>query len=407
MYEAGVVPGGICRSHYIRPGTTTILSARPDDGCAYRFEAGGGHWIFGGDPAITAFLAAHAPMREYRRKAAVYFPDSGRMVPYPLQYHLSHLEPDVAAQALDEIRQSRPRVCATLSDWIEQNFGPALTKLFFGPFHEAYTAGWWTSVAPADAFKSPLDLRLVELGAAGGGTEAGYNQTFVYPESGMDALLAALSRQAAVTVNRRVASIDCARREIHFENGGGALHSRLLATLPLNRMVQLTGLALDAAPGPATSVLTLNIGARRGPKYPDVHWLYVPRTRSGFYRVGFYSNVDRSFLPAQRPDNAALYVERAYRSGERPTSEAIDTYARSVVAELQSWGMIGEPDAISPSWIETGYTWSLPGSPWRQLALSQLLERGVHMTGRYGLWRFQGIAESVRDGLSAGAALRP
>jgi hypothetical protein len=29
------------------------------------------------------------------------------------------------------------------------------------------------------------------------------------------------------------------------------------------------------------------------------------------------------------------------------------------------------------------------------------------MTGRYGLWRFQGIAESVRDGLCAGAALQP
>jgi hypothetical protein len=69
--------------------------------------------------------------------------------------------------------------------------------------------------------------------------------------------------------------------------------------------------------------------------------------------------------------------------------------------------MIGKLDVLSPSWVETAYTWSLPGSRWRELAMGRLLENGVCMTGRYGLWRFQGIAESVRDGLSAGAALRP
>jgi hypothetical protein len=37
----------------------------------------------------------------------VYFPESGRLVPYPLQCHLAHLEPTVAARALAEIRQSR------------------------------------------------------------------------------------------------------------------------------------------------------------------------------------------------------------------------------------------------------------------------------------------------------------
>jgi protoporphyrinogen oxidase len=406
-YEADAAPGGICRSQYIRPGTSETFPSRPEDGCAYRFEVGGGHWIFGGDPAITAFLRSHTPMQVHRRRSAVYFPDSGRLVPFPLQYHLSHLEPDLAARAFDEIRHSRLRVCETLSDWIEQNFGSTLTKLFFGPFHEAYTAGLWTSVAPADAFKSPLDLRLVERGMEGSDAETGYNHTLAYPSSGMDALLAAMSRNADLRLNHRAARIDCARREIQFEDGGGTSYRHLLSTIPLDRMVQLTGMTVDAVPGPATSVLTLNIGARRGPNCPDVHWIYLPRSRSGFFRVGFYSNVDPGFLPAHSPDRVAVYVERAYRSGQRPAPEAIEIYARSAVEELRSWGMIGKLDVLSPSWVETAYTWSLPGSRWRELAMGRLLENGVCMTGRYGLWRFQGIAESVRDGLSAGAALRP
>jgi hypothetical protein len=35
-----------------------------------------------------------------------------------------------------------------------------------------------------------------------------------------------------------------------------------------------------------------------------------------------------------------------------------------------------------------------------------LAEHGIHSIGRYGTWKFQGIAESVQEGLYVGAALR-
>ncbi len=53
VYEAASAPGGICSSYYVRPGSTQRLSQAPADGEAYRFEIGGGHWIFGGDPAFS------------------------------------------------------------------------------------------------------------------------------------------------------------------------------------------------------------------------------------------------------------------------------------------------------------------------------------------------------------------
>ena len=82
----------------------------------------------------------------------------------------------------------------------------------------------------------------------------------------------------------------------------------MVSTLPLVDMVRLAGLSIDAEPDPHTSVLVLNIGAERGPRHPDTHWVYQPRSASGHHRIGCYSNVDASFLPRAavtrtRPDH--------------------------------------------------------------------------------------------------------
>src|SRR5271157_1710 len=63
VYEAEEAPGGICSSYYVRPGSRERLHDSPQDGEAYRFEIGGGHWIFGGDPAVLRFIRRLAPVK--------------------------------------------------------------------------------------------------------------------------------------------------------------------------------------------------------------------------------------------------------------------------------------------------------------------------------------------------------
>lgn len=171
----------------------------------------------------------------------------------------------------------------------------------------------------------------------------------------------------------------------------------------------MSGLEAGERPDPYTSVLVLNIGARRGARCPDDHWLYVPQSRSGFHRVVFYSNVDRSFLPASRPEETvSLYIERAFLGGEPcPAGDALRRYCDSVVQELTDWGFIGDAEIVDPTWIDVAYTWSWPGSSWRVKAIEALQEAGIFQVGRYGRWVFQGIADSVRDGFVIGGALRP
>src|SRR5512139_161684 len=94
-------PGGICAS-YERDG--------------YRFEPGGGHWIFGGDPTVTRLIARASEVRSYSRRSAVLFLGGHEatrdlrhlMVPYPIQDNLFALPKGIRNTALAEILDARP-----------------------------------------------------------------------------------------------------------------------------------------------------------------------------------------------------------------------------------------------------------------------------------------------------------
>jgi len=405
VYEAAETPGGICSSYYMRLGHEERLFSAPKDGEAYRFEIGGGHWIFGGDPLVLRFIRSLTPVKSYARRSSVYFSRSNLYVPYPLQNHLGYLGKEIAAKALTEIASTPKGNPKSMADWIEQTFGKTLTELFFAPFHELYTAGLWTRIAPQDAYKSPVDFSLVVQGAFDKTPPVGYNATFVYPIEGLNNLARRLTENCQVHYGKKVVKVDVQRKEVHFEDGDSVCYDRLISTLPLNRMVEMASLEVGCDPDPYTSVLVLNIGATQGPKCLDDHWLYIPDSRSGFHRVGFYSNVDNSFLPASSRaggDRVSIYVERAYPGGEKPDEAEIKTYSQAVLLELKEWGFIDEPEVVDQTWIDVAYTWSWPDSKWKNMTLKLLEEYDIYQVGRYGRWAFQGILESIKEGLTAG-----
>ncbi len=408
VFEAVAEPGGICSSYYVRPGERERLAQAPKDEDAYRFEIGGGHWIFGGDPTILQFLRTIAPLKSYQRRSSVYFADQELYVPYPIQNHLRYLGSDVVRKVLKELVE-QPGDFRTMEEWMAQSFGQTLCDLFFNPFHDLYTAGLYKTIAPQDAYKSPVSLSHVIQGAFDDAPSVGYNVTFVYPAEGLNTLAQRMASACDIRYGKRIVEIDTKNREVAFADGTSADYNALLSTLPLNTVLQMTGIKPEAQADPHTAVLVLNIGARRGERCPHDHWLYNPDAKSGFHRVGFYSNVDRSFMPkSARQDNNAvsIYVERAYRSDVKPTAQEVQQYADAVVRELQEWGYITEAEVVDPTWIDVAYTWSNPNSTWKKEALQLLEEQGIYQIGRYGRWVFQGIADSVRDGFYAGASFK-
>jgi protoporphyrinogen oxidase len=333
----------------------------------------------------------------YERRAAVRIGSLGLTIPYPLQAHFEGLGAALARTIAGELEpgpgQSAPP--RTLRDWLEGSFGATLCGLFFGPFHDRYTAGLTSLIAPQDSYKSPA------------GAEPGYNASFRYPVGGLDVLAARLGQGCDIRYGKRLVSIDRRGRSLGFADGSESGYDRVLSTLPLHQVVSLASLEVTETPDPYTSVLVLNVGGPRGPSCPQVHWQYEPDSRSAFHRIGFYSNVDTDFLPAGRRggSHVSMYVERAFAGGHLPSPLEVSEYSESVISELQERGYIGIPEAVHASWVEVAYTWRLPGSRWKETALEALDSVRIHQVGRYGRWHFQGIADSVRDGADAGRSL--
>lgn len=403
IYEATGIPGGICRSYYVTPsGKKTYFRENND---SYRFEIGGGHWIFGADNEVLDFIKSFVSVKSYERNSAVYFPDMNIYVPFPIQNYLFYLPKDIRLKALKEIKSNLNKqnfkAATTMKEWLKESFGRTLSEVFFFPFHELYTAGLYTEIAPQDKFKTPLDLNLIIKGAESKTPAVGYNAIFIYPKEGLDRLLDKMAKRCKINYNKKVAKIDLNKKEVLFKDGSGVKYESLISTLSLNKIIKMTNIKLEEQPDPYTSVLVVNIGAKKGSACPDYHWLYIPKSKSGFYRIGFYSNVDNSFLPLfsqKHRDRVSIYVEKAYRRGKKPQDKEIKKICSNIVKELKDWKFIKEAEVVDPTWIEVAYTWQYPNSSWKDKAIDILKRNSIYSIGRYGKWKFQGIAESIKDG---------
>lgn len=404
IYESTRMAGGICTSYYVSRSNQIFYSQRSTN--AYRFEKGGGHWIFGADKKSKNFLNKLSPVKTYKRSSAVYLPDLNLYVPYPIQNHLLYLPRDIRERIAKEIIKSKDyKRISTLADWLKANFGTTLGQLFLFPFHNLYTAGLYTKIAPQDRYKTPVNKKLIIKGIREETPSAGYNVTFRYPKKGLDNLVMNMAKNCKIEFSKKVVKINLRNKEVFFEDGTSARYKKLVSTLPLNKMLCICGIKIDERPAPFTSVLVINIGAIKGKRCPPYHWVYTPKSKAGFHRVGFYSNVDEHFLPLTSKDRlqrVSIYVEKAYKDKKAPTKNDIKKISRDVIEELEEWKYIKKPEIVQPTWIETAYTWEYPNSKWRIKALSALKKYDIYQIGRYGKWKFQGIAESIRDGLEIG-----
>jgi protoporphyrinogen oxidase len=347
VYEKSSVPGGLCRTRRMKE---------------YSFDYGGGHWIFGDSTALQARYSE--PVMSVKRNAGVAI---NKIFPYPIQ-----------SSQIDDITSRK----MTMKNWLRHQFGPDLCHIFFDPFNERYTDGLYDKIIQDDVNKSPAPGK------------PGYNDTFIYPQLGLTDMVEVLSHGLKIVYNKEAFKIDHHAKFVIFSDGTAEPYDRLISTIPLVKTLAMIG--FDASGMlPYTSVRVLNIGAERGENCPDKHWVYFPESKSGFHRVGFYSNV----LPdAAPPGHAALYVEKAYYQRDEDRTR----YALNVVKELKELGYIGFVHVIKEDWIEYAYTWLFNRED-RDMCLKVLQNAGIQAVGRFGKWKFQGIAESFADGLAVGS----
>lgn len=345
IYEASNHAGGICRS-YIKDG--------------FDFSTGGGHWIFGRGKGLD-YIKSQVKVNEYVRKAGIYY---NHMFPYPIQ-----------TTAQEEISSKE----GTLKRWLTNNFSKAECNLFFNPFNDKYTAGLYDDIIQYDDYKTPK---------AGG---VGFVPTFCDPVGGLTPLVDKMASQCDIKFNKTAVRIFPKQKLVLFSDGEKVGYDRLISTIPLDKCLDIVG--KEDHNLPYTSVLVINIGAEPDMKTPEEHWVYVPFCRSGFYRVGFYSNVDNSKAPEGK---VGLSVEMAFGGIDYDDLD-VEAICADVIQELQSWRFIGDVITVDPTWVKTAYTW-LRSREERDLQLGWLKERDIISTGRYGKWHFTGMTGSIEMG---------
>jgi len=402
VFDANLQPGGVCHSYYLDRGGRRVQDGMTAD--CFRFEPAGGHWLFDASSRTLAAFNHLSPLRPHSRRAAVYFPDSDLLIPYPLQYHLRCLPSAQRQRILDEIAAPVPDAEPMLSfkDWLLHSFGPTLCELFFFPFNQRYTAGLYEQISPQDLYKTVLDVERVRTGAERRQQEEGYNVVFHYPTGGLSALATALAARCNLHLNQRLQHVDVDRKLLHFASGEAVRYERMLSSVPLNTMAALADVDVSARPDPSTGVTVVNLGAIRGPRCPSCHWLYLPNSRSGVHRVGFYSEVDSSFVPTDRKrELVSLYAEKGFASEHAPTAAETAQLEAEVVHELRDWGFIEEALVVSSTVTVPAYTWHWIGSSWSERTRQQLAAHDILQIGRYGAWRFQGMGASFEEGQAA------
>lgn len=412
IFEKNTHPGGLLASYCFNPYTSEKSYCRNREEEAALFEIGGGHWLWGIDKneVIYRTLARFSDFRRYLRRSSVYLSDYDLFVPYPLQYHIRYLPRDLRDRALEDIITSRKENKSvdfsrlTFAEFLRITFGETLYKTFFEPYNYLYTAGLLYEVAPPRRMKIPDDIEVIIKGSREDlSALVGYNAYFYYPVIGLGPLMWRLYNETKCYLGHKVTFIDVERKLLTINDNHVVKYDIAYVAIPLLDILKNSSMKnFLKHHDPYTGVLVVNVLAKRGRKTPKDHWVYVSKSKSGFHRIGYYSNVDKMFLPTRyrSEDYVSVYIEKTFKGGSAPKS--LDTEITRILSEAKDLDFIGEIIAYDYNFVEIAYTWLRPGSTWVDDTIRVLLNHDIITVGRYANWgKVEGIVESMEDAFKA------
>lgn len=341
-----------------------------------------------------------------------YFYAGERLIEAPIQYHLGEL-PDGLRQDCEKSYDERPKASGDgtgFRDFIVSGFGQVVADRFLIPQNEKTMATPLSrlSIGAVKRFFPPPDEARIRAGFANTGERfAEYNTTFWYPKrGGIDVLTRGLAHGlTSVATTQEISRIDLNRRVATTSAGLSVEWEKMFPSIPLKMLCELTGdaqLAGAAAKLSHSSTISFNFGVRG--KLPsvlkDAHWVYVPDRDIPFYRFGCYSNISSAM--ASHGLNA-VYVEVGVPGEEIDKVDIVSKTQKDVIAALEKLGWVKSEDIICAVThvIRCAY---VHHTPERDQLVDEILERlntfGIHPIGRYGLWDYVGMEDSISSALT-------
>ena len=333
-----------------------------------------------------------------------------KFVTAPIQYNLGELPSPLLAECISSYN-SRPKnghhPDASFRDYIVNGFGERLSDLFLIPQNEKTMAISLDGLSSGAVrrFFPPPDEALVRQGMQlVRGESLGYNANFWYPKTGGISHLVRGLRAGieSCLVNQNVSAIDLKTKTLTTATGENYRWNVLLSSIPLKHLCGLTDdeeLRVAGSKLSHSTTISFNIGLRGGlrPEFQDIHWIYVPDRNIPFYRVGFYSNISKG---ACAPGHSALYVEVGMSPEAAEHIDLVQGLQPDVMHCLEKLGWIRSSDVVCVVTHVLRYAYVHHTKDRDHLVhtiLDRLKQRDVFPIGRYGLWDYTSMEDSIES----------
>jgi protoporphyrinogen oxidase len=148
-----------------------------------------------------------------------------------------------------------------------------------------------------------------------------------------------------------------------------------------------------------TRVLCLNllIQGSMPEIFQGCHWIYVPQREIPFYRLGIYSHIAPHIHPKGM---TALYVEVA--ASHNAPVPVMGALLDDIFSSLDRLGWVHRSQCaiVTANWIECAY---VHFDHARKKTVSEIFgilkKHDVHPIGRYGLWDYISMEDSILSGV--------
>jgi protoporphyrinogen oxidase len=381
VIEADVEIGGYCKTIH-REGFVWDYS---------------GHFFHFKHPEIEHWLRARMPgvVRTVQRRSFIDY--HGQRVDFPFQKNIHQLPRAEFIECLYDLyfadlarREAKPPAENSFKDMLYARFGRGISEKFLVPYNEKLYAcdlGRLDKDAMGRFFPHAQLTDIIRNMREP--DNAGYNQTFTYPEGGAIEYVRALASETpreSLCCNEALVSIDLANRTAKTTHRS-LQFGHLVSSMPFNRLLACSGLAHDASVFSWNKVLVFNLGFdRKGPTEP--HWMYYPSRDLVFYRVGFYDNI----FDAER---MSLYVEVGLAADDQPDVASV---RERVLADLRKVGLVHDHVLVAehhvlmdPAYVHITQRSLAEVARARQ----ELGSQRVHSIGRYGGWTYCSIEDNI------------
>lgn len=300
---------------------------------------------------------------------------------------------------------------ANFEEFIHQVWGAGVAKHFALPYNRKLWAvpltemetSWLGGRVPMPDLEEMIAGALQPVARP-----MGPNARFGYPLRGgfqalMDAFLPHLRGQ--LQCNARVVQIDPLRHELRLSDGSTVEYEQLLSTMPLPLLVDMLGTEAPPAVRAAAarlrhvSVRCVNLGIGRS-HLTDKHWIYYPEDPV-FHRIFVQGNAS----PHCNPEGGfGLTCEITY-SPQKPLPCDGEALIDRCIADCIRVGILRADDRIiARNQVDMPYAYVIYDHARAanvKIIRNWLLQRDIHLAGRYSEWEYYNSDHSFLAGRNA------